>query len=91
MRFELGRLIATPAALGALTREQIILALARHEAGDWGELDAEDQRANEQALHNGARILSAYTFRNAPERSVKVWVITEADRRFTTILLPEDY
>lgn len=91
MRFELGRLVATPAALHSLTREQIILALARHEAGDWGELDAEDQRANEQALTCGARILSAYTFGNAPEGSVKVWVITEADRRFTTILLPEDY
>ena len=59
MKFDLGRLVATPAALHSLTREQIILALARHEAGDWGELDAEDQRANEQALTCGARILRA--------------------------------
>jgi hypothetical protein len=62
-------------------------ALQRHVTGDWGELCPEDIEANEQALLNGARLLSAY--RSA--KGVKFWIITEWDRSVTTILLPEDY
>ena len=90
MRFELGEVLASGAALSALTREQIIIALVRHEAGDWGELDPDDKQRNEQALREGHRLISSYTFSNR-ERGVGVWVTTEPDRSYTTILLREDY
>jgi len=60
--------------------------LARHATGDWGELCAFDRRQNQMALREGYRVLSSY------ELSVgRVWIITEADRSITTILLPEEY
>jgi hypothetical protein len=61
--------------------------LAKHQAGDWGELCEEDIRENDFSVLNGFRILSAYRTRN----DVKIWVITEADRSATTLLLPEEY
>ncbi len=61
--------------------------LNRHALGDWGDLDAEDIQANYEALTDGDRLLSLYQF----EDGFKVWIITEADRSATTILLPEDY
>jgi len=67
--------------------EDILLAITRHQAGDWGELSEEDRTTNDQALIQGDRILSAY--RSA--RGVKFWVISEASREVTTVLLPEDY
>lgn len=87
-RFALGRIVATPAALQAIDRggEGALPLLARHQSGDWGEVDAEDRHTNEQALANGWRLLSAYTIGDA-----RVWVITEADRSATTLLLPEEY
>ena len=60
--------------------------LSRHASGDWGELDAHDRRENEISLKHGWRVLSSY-----PVAEKKVWIITEADRSVTTILLPEDY
>ncbi len=60
--------------------------LARHAAGDWGDLCAYDRRENGLALRQGMRVLSSY-----PVGSKRVWVITEADRSVTTILLPEEY
>jgi hypothetical protein len=60
--------------------------IARHTAGDWGELCAFDRRQNEMALREGYRVLSSY---KVPAGSV--WIITEADRSITTILLPEEY
>jgi hypothetical protein len=60
--------------------------LDRHVAGDWGDLCAFDRRQNEIALRDGYRVLSTYS---VGERSI--WVITEADRSVTTILLPEEY
>jgi hypothetical protein len=106
-RFALGRILATPGALHALDEAEHVRGhgarrsgadglparslatelLARHVAGDWGELDAEDQRANEDALVTSARILSAYVLPSG----VKVWILTEADRSATTVLLPEEY
>ncbi|HZY87571.1 MAG TPA: hypothetical protein VFE78_22220 [Gemmataceae bacterium] len=88
-KFPLGQLAATPAALRALaTAGQSPAAfLARHRAGDWGEVGAADWRANDSALRHGGRLLSAY--RTA--KSVRLWVITEADRSVTSVLLPEEY
>lgn len=86
-RFALGILLITMPALKAIPDEDIRAALSRHMSGDWGEMDAEDCEANEVALKHGTRLFSAY--RSA--KGVKFWVITEADRSQTTVLLPEDY
>ncbi len=88
-RFPLGDLVATPDALEALQAagESGLALLARHRQGDWGEVDASDWQANDRALGDGARLLSAYTL----PTGVRLWVITEADRSATTILLPSDY
>ena len=83
----LGQIVATPAALGALTQLDIVAALRRHAAGDWGDVDAHDRAANDNALKVGERLLSVY--RSAI--GTTFWVITEADRSVTTVLLPDDY
>ena len=85
--FELGRLLITPNAVRVLVNEDVLHALARHVRGDWGELSEEDRKENELSLREGFRLLSAYRDRNG----VKFWVITEADRSATTVLLPQDY
>lgn len=87
-RFSLGRLVATPGALRFLEQSGLSSCqlLARHQTGDWGEIDAEDREANEQALIHGWRLVSVYSIDNG-----KIWIITEADRSTTTILLPEEY
>jgi hypothetical protein len=89
MLFELGRIVATPGALRALeaAEQQPAEFLDRHVNGDWGDLGDEDKQENEFSVRNGFRILSAYTT-NAGE---KIWIITEADRSATTLLLPEEY
>ena len=71
----------------AATQADAERALARHAKGDWGELDRHDKNANNSAVANGARLRSAYTDSNG----VKFWIVTEASRSSTTILLPEDY
>jgi hypothetical protein len=88
-RFPLGKVVGTPGALEALALAGNSAAefLARHTRGDWGEVDAHDRKANDWSLDHEARILSAYTL----STGVKVWVITEADRSVTTVLLPEEY
>lgn len=86
-RFKLGRIMSTPNALNQLTSEDVLQALQRHQAGDWGDVDEHDRQANERALVENARLLSVY--RSAT--GVKFWLITEADRSSTTVLLPEDY
>jgi hypothetical protein len=87
VRFDLGRVLATPGVTARASHTEIIAALARHAAGDWGEVNDDDKRANEEALRVGARLLSAY----ATVAGTKFWIITEADRQSTTILLPEEY
>lgn len=89
VRFLLGRVVATPGALRVLeeANQNAFEFLAKHQAGDWGELCEEDIRENEFSVLNDFRILSAYRTRN----DVKIWVITEADRSATTLLLPEEY
>ena len=84
----LGRVVATPGALKMLmeARAHPFEYLARHATGDWGELCAFDRRQNEIALREGYRIFSSYEI-----TSGRVWIITEADRSITTILLPEEY
>jgi hypothetical protein len=88
-RFALGDIAVTPAALAALarTRTNAVLLLARHATGDWDELRAEDREANERAVATGWRILSEY--RVGPGECI--WLLTEAARSVTTILLPSDY
>ena len=61
--------------------------LARQAAGDWGNVDEEDWSLNDQTLLDGSRVLSAYTLRTG----MQIWVLTEADRTVTTLLLPSDY
>jgi hypothetical protein len=86
-RFRLGRIVATPHALAKLTQPDILLAIQRHQAGDWGDISPEDARENELSLQEGFRLLSVYH----SSAGVKFWLITEADRSVTTVLLPQDY
>ncbi|MDP9477568.1 MAG: hypothetical protein M3R38_18095 [Actinomycetota bacterium] len=87
--FELGVVVATPAALEELARAGIspLSLLKRHASGDWGDVDAHDRRANDAALKHGTRIFSSYSL----DAGLKLWVITEADRSSTCILRPEEY
>lgn len=89
--FELGYVVITANAqttLGGRGQAHIVQTmLYRHALGDWGDMAQEDAAANDAALQNGDRLLSAYQF----EDGFKVWIITEADRSSTTVLLPEDY
>ncbi|WP_420993626.1 hypothetical protein ACKI2N_015705 [Cupriavidus sp. 30B13] len=88
-RFAPGQVLATPAALAALAQANVTpqSLLRRHLCGDWGDLDELDHQQNNFALAMSARLLSSYALPGGG----KVWVITEADRSVTTVLLPEDY
>ena len=86
-KFKTGPIVATPNALDHLTTDDIRSGLLRHVTGDWGDLDADDRQENDLALAQGRRLLSAYQASNG----TKFWIITEADRSSTTVLLPEDY
>ena len=86
-KFWPGSLYFTAAADRELVREDIEAAIQRHYTGDWGDLCPEDKEANEMALQYGGRLFSAYRDR----KGVKFWIITEADRSATTVLLPDDY
>jgi len=83
----LGQVVATPNALQTVPPESIQTALARHRAGDWGDCSLEDRQANDEALIHGGRLLSVYH----TDDQIKFWIIPEADRSATTVLLPEDY
>jgi hypothetical protein len=87
--FDLGQLVATPGALAALekTGQSAMDFLSRHARGDWGELPKEDKDENQLSLEKGFRLLSSYR----TTAGDKLWVITEADRSHTTLLLPEEY
>jgi len=87
--FSLGQTVATPGALEALTENFQSPAefLNRHLGGDWGDCDEHDRKENALGLKEGLRIFSVYHLRNG----TKIWVITEADRSSTCILLPEEY
>lgn len=87
--FSLGQVVATPGALQALedAEQTACEFLERHGSGDWGQLDEQDRKENELSVAKGFRILSAYRLRGGQ----KIWIITEADRSATTLLLPEEY
>jgi len=87
--FEIGQIVATPGALAALKKagQQPGEFLTRHVRREWGDLPDEDRRENEYSLEHGFRLLSAYKT-NAGDR---LWIIREADRSVTTLLLPEEY
>ncbi len=94
MKFCLGRALATPAALETIRRagQDPLFFLERHARGDWGEVDAEDWKLNDESVRDGSRILSAYRTLTGE----KLWIITEAKgddglRASTCILLPEEY
>lgn len=86
--FKLGQVVSTPGAISAMQEIGIepITLLGRHQSGDWEEMDSEDQLENWYSIDNLQRVLSAYIYEGR-----KLWVITEADRSLTTILLPEEY
>ena len=88
-KFPTGQIVATPGAIEALHEadQGILEFLLRHVSGDWGETGREDAAENELALTEGFRIFSVYRTR----LGVKLWLITEADRSVTTLLLPEEY
>lgn len=88
-RFPLGHIVVTPGALAALgyADEEPLTYLCRHWQCDWGELNEHDWKENEFSLRYGFRLLSAYTLRSG----IRIWIITEADRSSTCILLPCEY
>jgi hypothetical protein len=88
-RFDLGSIVGTPGALEALERsgQTPTTFLHRHVVGDWGDVDEDDRAENELSAREGFRLLSAYHLRDG----TKIWIITEADRSSTTILLPSEY
>jgi hypothetical protein len=85
-RFPLGQVAVTANASLRLSTEEVLTALRRHASGDWGDLCPEDALANDTAVRQGDRLLSAYG-----QGARRFWIITEADRSVTTVLLPEDY
>ena len=89
LRFPLGHVVATPGALAALQEagDRPADLLRRQICGDWGDLDEHDRQENERSLKDGCRLLSAYTLTSG----IRLWIITEADRRSTTLLLPSEY
>ena len=90
LKFPLGQTTATPGAIEALQAEKMNpwALLTRHATGDWGDLDDHDKQVNEEAIAEGNRIFSAYLL---PKTQEKLWVITEADRSHTTLLLSDEY
>lgn len=87
--FSPGQVVTTPGALEAMAINQCLPLnlLHKHLTGDWGEVPPEDAEANREALQNGSRLLSSYPLENG----ARIWIITEADRSVTTLLLPEEY
>lgn len=86
-RFPIGMLVQTIGIQTRLNFCEIEKAVQRHAAGDWGDLDQEDKIANDLALERGERLLSAFRSKD----NLRFYVITEADRSATTVLLSEEY
>lgn len=91
--FELGMLVATTKIADRIREDKefnhfVFDSLERYKNCDWGDLDEEDKMVNDEALKCGDRIFAAY---KKPEKDWKIWIITEADRKTTTILFPEEY
>ena len=86
-KFELGHLCITTNAAQAVPPNEVMQALARHAAGDWGTLDTHDRQENERALSTRGRLLSVFQASNGNP----FWVITDAGWATTSVLLPDDY
>jgi hypothetical protein len=86
-KFPSGKIVITPNAMNTLSPRDVQAALARHFSGDWGDVDQRDQKDNALSLLKGYRLFSAYHAADG----AKFWIITEADRSATTVLLPDDY
>ena len=86
-KFSIGRLLSTPGALAKVSPEEMFTALSRHANGDWGDVNEHDRKENELSLKQGFRLLSVYH----TQARVKFYIITEANRASTTVLLPEEY
>lgn len=86
-KFQMGGLVGTPNALERIPSAEILIALQRHLAGDWGDVDEQDREENEFSLTRDLRLFSVYHAKSG----VKFWIISEADRSVTTVLLPCDY
>ena len=84
----LGHVVATPGALEVVRDHgiDVVGLLHRHRSGDWGAVSEHDAQANDRAVEGGARVLSAYETTGG-----RLWIITEADRSATTVLLPSEY
>ena len=93
--FSLGQIVSTPGALHACPADIIFNALTRHALGDWGCVCDEDAESNDAATHGGSRVLSAYQIDpiqpSEGHGANTLWIITEADRSVTTVLLPSEY
>jgi hypothetical protein len=85
--FPIGVVVITPNALDQLTPADVQRGLQRHQAGDWGDLGEEDWKENDNGVRDGLRLLSSYR----DNKGTTFWVITEADRSATTVLMPDDY
>ena len=83
----LGRTLATPGVMKVTTQTERNIAVTRHSHGDWGDVGKEDWQANDQAVQTGGRLLSVYHTLDG----TKFWIITEADRSATIVLLPDEY
>lgn len=90
MLFKLGQVVATPGALQAIEENNIDMwnLLQRHANGDWGCVPEEDARENQLSIENGYRVMSSYPLN---DRGKNLWIITEADRSSTCLLLPDEY
>ena len=86
-KFKLGRLVCTPGVMQSVPVPEMGTLIKRHHACDWGDLEDDDWVENERALLAGDRLFSSYHTR----RGLKVWIITEADRSSTCVLLPDEY
>ena len=86
-KFLIGQIVATPGAIEVMEDGEITRLLQRHQSGDWGQVSKDDWQANDFSLRERTRLLSAYT----TQSGTKLWVITEADRSATTLLLPDEY
>ena len=87
--FSPGEIVSTPGAIAALENHHVLpmTLLQKHLTGDWGSVDPDDAKANDDAVRDGDRILSSYRI----GEQVRVWIITESDRSVTTFLLPSEY
>lgn len=90
MLFKLGQVVATRGAIRAMQENNVdaLSLLQRHVNGDWGCVPVEDKLENQRSLENGYRVMSSYPLN---DRGEKLWIITEADRSSTCLLLPDEY